>query len=179
MGNVSSVYAGGRRAEKRFLPSNPLKDIKVWRDDTRVSLRKAAGLTSRGTFANDAARYLMAVAAMPTFSERRKHIKLLTDKFRQRRRNTIATNEIDVLLNRWLDEERLASSTVKHRRTALLYLWHRLDGRYAVNPVDERRPGSPSTIRRPRLLGCVQYVVCLEIVSTCVCEIGPERPQAV
>ena len=131
MGSTS----GGRRAEKRFPPGTPLNDIKAWRDDTRVSLRRAGGLTRRGTFANDAARYLMAVSAMPTFSERRTHIELWTDEFGQRRRNTITTNEIDVVLNRWLGEEGLAASTVKHRRTALLHLWHRLDGRDAVNPV--------------------------------------------
>ena len=27
--------------------------------------------------------------------------------------------------------------------------------------------------------GCVQYFVSLKIASTCVCEVGPERPQTV
>ena len=42
-GFSASVYAGGRRAEKRFPPGTPLKDVKAWRDDIRVSLRTAAG----------------------------------------------------------------------------------------------------------------------------------------
>ena len=134
-GLSASVYPSGRRAEKRFPPGTLLKDIKAWRDDTRVCLRKAAGPTRRGTFANDAARYLLTVAAMSTFRERRKHIELWIDEFGQRRRHTITTTEIDIVLSRWLGEDGLAASTVKHRRTALLHLWHRLDGRDAGNPV--------------------------------------------
>ena len=87
-----------------------------------------------GTFANDAARYLLAVSAMPTYSERCKHIALWMDEFGQRWRGTIRTDEIDAVLNQWL-REGLAASTVKHRRTALLHLWHRLDGKDAANPV--------------------------------------------
>ena len=133
-GFSASVYAGGRRAEKRFPPGTPLRDIRIWRDDTRVSLRTAAGRATRGTFANDAARYLLAVSAMPTIRERRTHIQLWVAEFGQRRRDKVTTTDIDAVLNRWLGEG-LAASTVKHRRTALLHLWHRLDGTEAANPV--------------------------------------------
>ena len=133
-GFSASVRGGGQRAEKRFPPGTSLKAIKAWRDETRVSLRKAAHLATRGTFANDSARYLLAVGAMPTFRQRRRDIQLWIEAFGQRRRASITTPEIDALLSRWLGEG-LAASTVKHRRTALLHLWHRLDGTDAANPV--------------------------------------------
>ncbi len=133
-GLSASVRAAGRRAEKRFPPGTPLKDIRVWRDETRVRLRTASAGIARGLFSKDAARYLLAVGSMPTFSERRRHIELWVAEFGQRRRDTITTPEIDEVLSRWLNEG-LAASTVKHRRTALLHLWHRLDGKDAATPV--------------------------------------------
>ena len=133
-GFSASVRGGGQRAEKRFPPGTSLKTIKAWRDETRVSLRKAAGRATRSTFANDAAQYLLAVGAMPTFRQRRRDIRLWIAEFGQRRRDSITTPEIDTLLSRWLGSG-LAASTVKHRRTALLHLWHRLDGTDAANPV--------------------------------------------
>ena len=120
--------------KKRFPPDTSLKTIKDWRDEARVSLRKATGHATRGTFANDAAQYLLAVSAMPTFRQRRRDIQLWVAEFGHRRRHTVTTLEIDVVLSRWLGEG-LAASTVKHRRTALLHLWHEFDGRDVANPV--------------------------------------------
>ncbi len=128
------VEVNGTRREHRFPPGTSLKRIKAWRDETKVSLRTASSRGRRGTFANDAAQYLLGVSAMPTFSQRRTHIELWVAEFGQRRRDTITTAEIDAVLNRWLVEG-LAGSTVKHRRTALLHLYHRLDGQDAANPV--------------------------------------------
>ena len=133
-GLSASVRAGGLRAEKRFPPGTPLKDIRAWRDETRVRLRCASATTARGTFANDAARYLLSVRAMPTFTERRRHVELWIAEFGHRRRDTITTADIDEILSGWLTDG-LAASTVKHRRTALLHLWHRLDGKDAATPV--------------------------------------------
>ena len=94
--------------------------------------RPVAGSLVANTIVSSEPRYLLAVSAMPTFAERRAHIRLWVTQFGHRRRDTIATNEIDAVLNRWLIEG-LAASTVKHRRTALLHLWHRLDGKEAAN----------------------------------------------
>ena len=126
--------ASGRRVEKRFPPSTPLRDIKAWRDEARVRLRSGSGTAARSTFANDAARYLLSVRAIPTFTERRRHVELWIAGFGHRRRDTITTADIDEVLSRWLTDG-LAASTVKHRRTALLHLWHRLDGKDAATPV--------------------------------------------
>ena len=126
--------ASGRRVEKRFPPSTPLRDIKAWRDEARARLRSGSGTAARSTFANDAARYLLSVRAIPTFTERRRHVELWIAEFGHRRRDTITTADIDEVLSRWLTDG-LAASTVKHRRTALLHLWHRLDGKDAATPV--------------------------------------------
>ena len=133
-GLSAKVQVGTRTREKRFPLGTRLPEIKGWREETRVRLRHASAKASRGTFANDASRYLLAVGAMPTYRERRAHIELWMAEFGQRRRDTITTAEIDAVLSRWLVEG-LAASTVKHRRTALLHLWHRLDGKDAANPV--------------------------------------------
>jgi len=71
---------------------------------------------------------------MPTFRERRRHVELWIAEFGHRRRDTITTADIDEVLSGWLIDG-LAASTVKHRRTALLHLWHRLDGKDAATPV--------------------------------------------
>ena len=133
-GLSASVRGGGRRAEKRFPAATPLKDIAAWRDETRVRLRGVAARSVSGVFASDAARYLRTVTSMATYSERRQHVELWIAEFGQRRRDKITTVEIDEVLSRWLSDG-LAASTVKHRRTALLHLWHRLDGKDAANPV--------------------------------------------
>ena len=139
-GLAAVVKIGGRRVERRFPAGTPLKTIKTWRDDTRVSLRRASGRANPGTFADDAERYLLTVSAMPTFRERQAHIGLWVREFGQRRRDSIRTSEIDAVLSRWLAQG-LAASTVKHRRGALLHLWNRLDGPDAPNPV--RRSNHP------------------------------------
>jgi integrase len=108
--------------------------MKEKQDETRVSLRKIAPTATRGTFAADAERYLKAVAAMPTFKEREKHIALWVGEFGHRARHTIDAADIDAVLNRWLTDG-LSPSTVRNRRTAILHLWTKLDGKTALNPV--------------------------------------------
>jgi hypothetical protein len=75
------VNVGKLRREERFPPDTELKKLKERRDEIRVALRKIAPRAERGTFAEDAARYLKAVAAMPTFKERQKHIELWVSEF--------------------------------------------------------------------------------------------------
>jgi integrase len=80
---------------------------------------------------------------MTTIQERTQHIALWTAEFGPRARHTIGTAEIDAVLSRWL-KAGLASSTVRHRRTALLHLWNRLDGAKAPNPVRRSiKPAEP------------------------------------
>lgn len=87
-GIAATVKVGTLQREKRFLPDTHIRTIKNWQEDTRVALRKIAPTATRGTFAADAARYLTAVAAMPTYKEREKRIALWTAEFGGRARST-------------------------------------------------------------------------------------------
>src|SRR6185312_11079073 len=61
-------------------------------------------------------------------------------------RPTIKPFEIQAVLHRWR-QAGLAEDTCNKRRTALMALWHRLDGRSAYNPVREVsrfRPPQPT-----------------------------------
>jgi len=133
-GLAAVAKAGDLRREKRYPSDASLKTIKAWQNETRVALRKLRPGVTRGTFAADAEQYLQGVAAMPTYKERKKHIELWIAEFGQRARYTITTTEIDAVLSRWL-QAGLAASTIRHRRTALLHLWNRLDGKDTANPV--------------------------------------------
>lgn len=133
-GIAATVKVGKLQREKRFDAETSIKTIKAWQDETRVALRKIAPTAERGTFAKDAERYLRAVASVPTFKEREKHIALWTAEFGARARYTIGTADVDAVLSRWLNRG-LSASTVRNRRTALLHLWNRLDGADAPNPV--------------------------------------------
>jgi integrase len=133
-GIAATVKVGKLQREKRFDAETSIKTIKAWQDETRVALRKISPTATRGTFAADAARYLAAVAAMPTYKEREQHIALWTAEFGARARYTITTPDVDAVLSRWLNAK-LSPSTVRNRRTALLHLWNRLDGPDAQNPV--------------------------------------------
>jgi integrase len=138
-GIAATVKTGGMQREKRFPADASLKTIKAWQGDTRSALRKLAPGSARGTFAADADKYLRAVATMPTFKEREKHIALWTAEFGARARHTIQTVDINVVLSKWLTEGKtpLSPSAVRNRRTALLSLFSTLDAGVpgAVNPV--------------------------------------------
>jgi integrase len=152
---AATVKVGRRlQREKRFAPETSLKAIKAWQNETRVALGKLTPTATRGTFAADARAYLATVTAMPTYKEREQHIGLWIAEFGARARHTITTPEIDTVISRWLHEG-LAPSTVRHRRTALLHLWNRLDGPDARNPV---RPSLNPKDRAPEARG-VSYDV--------------------
>jgi integrase len=169
-GIAATVKAGGIQREKRFPPETLVKTIKAWQDETRVALRKIAPTATRGTFAADAERYLKAVAAMPTFKEREKHIALWVSEFGPRARYSITTADVDTVLSRWLTEG-LAPSTVRNRRTALLHLWNRLDGPDAQNPVRRAiKPALPDP--EARALSYAQIAAILEAMP----DIGQALP---
>jgi integrase len=135
-GIAATVKVGKLQREKRYSLDTSLKTMKGWQDETRVALRKLAPTAARGTFAADAAKYLQAVATMPTFKEREKHIALWTAEFGQRARHTIKTVDVDVVLSKWLTAGK-SPSAVRNRRTALHSLFSTLDAGVtgASNPV--------------------------------------------
>lgn len=109
-----------------------------------------------GTFRADAYRYLEAVRALPTFSDRARDIGLWVEEFGDRLRVSIQSVEIRTVRDRWLTigpkrvQQKingvcqwvavpvpLSGATVNHRLRALSNLWTVLDGRRAQNPVRE------------------------------------------
>ena len=72
---------GSCNARSAFYRTPASRRSRAWQDETRVALRKIAPTAERGTFAKDAERYLRAVASMPTFKEREKHIALWSAEF--------------------------------------------------------------------------------------------------
>lgn len=158
-GLAATVKVGKFQREKRYPPETALKTIKAWQDETRVALRKIAPTATRGTFDQDAQRYLAAVAAMPTFKERAQHIALWRAEFGGRARHSITTAEIDTVLARWLQQGK-APSTVRNRRTALLHLWNRLDGPDAPNPVRRAlKPAMPEPEARAIPYGRIETIL--------------------
>jgi integrase len=100
-----------------------------------------------GKFDDDARAYLAAVAAMPTIAQRTKHIEAWIAVFGSRRRSSVTAAEIATQLQAW--RQTLAAASVNKRRTALMHLFHVLDGKAAHNPVkDTKRFPEPSPAPR-------------------------------
>jgi len=128
----------GRLVTKRFPKGTERVAMSTWRQEQRVLARQAPitapsePVDTKG-FAGDAARYLKAVAAMPSFSDRERDIARWVQLFGERQRATITSTDIASALAAWAKTK--GAATVNHRRTALMHLWTVLDGRSAANPV--------------------------------------------
>ena len=132
-----------------FPADSLITDRRNWRECVRVEARTGQALTpfDDTTFAEDAARYLESVAALPTIAQRRQHINEWVVPFGHRPRTSIRPHEIRAQRDRWLTEPRTdqqgrtrppyAPSSVNHRLRALSNLWRVLDGRHTPNPVRE------------------------------------------
>ena len=133
-GLSATVKVAGTQREKRFPPGTALCKIRDWQGEMRVALRASVPSRLRGSFKADADRYLAGVQAMPTYRERERDIGFWIAEFGERRRDSMTTQEIATVLQRW-EQEGYAASTLNHRRGALLHLWSRLDGKTADSPV--------------------------------------------
>jgi integrase/recombinase XerD len=110
---------------------------KQWQEDTRVEIRKTPATPKAHApegFAADAARYLKAVAAMTTYSDRKRDVDAWIAVFGNQPRRTITSADIAEQLAGWR-KAGASASVVNHRRTALMHLWRVLDGKSAANPV--------------------------------------------
>lgn len=134
------VRVGGQGYWKRFKKHVSLERVKRWRAEVLTAEEAAQDTWREPTFAEDVARYLEAIRAMPTYDWREKDLQHWIDAFgRDRARSTIASSDIRAVLQRWRmtgkDGKPLSESSCNHRRTALMHLWHVLDGKAAPNPV--------------------------------------------
>lgn len=178
---------------KRFASDTRPADIRAWRRATRDRLQqrleqhrqhRADLHGTPGTFRADALRYLLAVQAMTTYTERVRDIGLWVAIFGDRPRHGIQAHEIRTVRDRWLtvgpkrvwqkvngvgqwvDEARpLAASTVNHRLRALSNLWTVLDGRHAPNPVREEVPEVDEPAEVPRALDYQTIRLILDAMS--------------
>lgn len=162
------VRIGDRLERKRFPPTYTLDALKRWRDDHIRLRRPQKG--QRGTFAEDVATYLKAVAEMPTYRDRQRQIEAwLNGRPPSFARWRLTPAMIRTQLTEW-KAEGLANNTVNHRRTALSHLFTVLDGKNAYNPVREVKPFPlPPPIKRG---------VPMAIVSKVLAKIDGEKTRA-
>jgi integrase len=132
----------------RFPPEKTLEDLEYFRDLYKLESKQlrrqartdaaAAAAEVAGTFTKEAEEYLelKTVKAMPSYTDRVRDITRWIGVFGRTPRKAIRTRDIDEQLQQWINEG-YAASTVNNRRTALMALWTRLDGRTAANPVRE------------------------------------------
>jgi integrase len=120
---------------KQFPLDTPVGELRDWRDD-QVETYGGGERTTAGSFGADIETYLGRVSAMPSYTQRKAHLELWARELgRDRPRRSITTEEIDVVLQGWLDT--LKPATVRKRRTALQSFFAKMDGKKSrlVNPV--------------------------------------------
>lgn len=127
--------ANGSRREHRYPPDARVTSMVRWQEDTRAALRhEQPKPPTAGTLASDVARYREMVSAMPTFGQRMQHLDLwLTALGPTTPRARITAEPIAAVLNGWRLQH--SAATCNKRRSALMHLWSRLDGKGARNPV--------------------------------------------
>ncbi len=147
-----TVRVHGHLYSETFPLTTPAQVMKDWRDD---QIHKYGGETAvvGGSFADDISTYLDRVSAMPSYKQRAAHLELWAQALgRQRPRSSITAEEIEIVLQGWLDTpttpapghkgrpsapDGLSPGTVRKRRTALQSFFAKMDGKKSrrVNPV--------------------------------------------
>lgn len=115
--------------------NTPTAEMTGWLKTQRGDGAKTARAGHK-SFQKDADTYLEKVQALPTYTQRVRHITLWAVVFTGLRRKKITSAQIRGQRDRWLLEG-LAPHTVNLRLRALSNLWTVLDGRRAPNPVRE------------------------------------------
>lgn len=133
-----SVRVRGQLYQQSFKPSTPQADVEEALTKARARWRAGKGTPATGTLASDVARYLADhFAGRPGHAERKRHLELwVTELGADTVRSKLTRDDIARVLNGWRAGE-LAADTCNKRRTALLALYHALDGKGASNPVRE------------------------------------------
>ena len=148
-GTRAQIRIHGTLHRRHFRTGTPPAAIREWLLKTELKYRHQH--TKRtGRFDADARVYLQAVAAMPTYAQRRQHIEEWIAVFGDERRDEITADQIRAQLHAWRTIERtitmrggttrtliLSAAAVNKRRTALMHLFSVLDGKAAQNPVKD------------------------------------------
>ncbi len=153
-GTRAQIRIHGELHRKHFPTGTPTDTIRKWLLITEMKFRGRKP-TRTGRFDDDAAVYLEAVKAMPSYSDRALHIKEWIGVFGNLERDVITADMISAALHRWRTEPRqvnytrrgggkpksrtliLSASAVNKRRTALQHMFTTLDGKAAPNPVKD------------------------------------------
>jgi integrase len=147
---------GGQFFSKSFPADTALGVLKTWRHDARTTIRTRqlgvdADLPPSGTLPADLLDYLALVTEMPTLDQRTYDLQCWVDALgAERRRRSLKARELTAVMNAWRARG-LSAGTCNRRRTALMHLWHRLDGKSAPNPLrDVPRFREPDALPRGR-----------------------------
>lgn len=147
---------GGQFFSKSFPAETALTVLKTWRHDARTKRRTQqlgvdADLPPSGTLPADILDYLALVTEMPTIDQRTYDLGCwVTALGADRRRRSLTARELVAVMNDW-KAGGLTAGTCNRRRTALMHLWHRLDGKSAPNPLrDVPRFREPDALPRGR-----------------------------
>jgi len=126
---------------KQFPLDTPISEMRAWREDQVDRFSRTR--TSAGSFSADIDTYLGRVAAMPTYHQRAAHLALWAHELgRDRPRRSITAEEIDVVLQGWL--ETLAPATVRKRRTALQSFFQKMNGKKSTDPNPVKATDTPA-----------------------------------
>lgn len=155
---------GGRFFSKSFAADTAMTVLKTWRHDERARIRGLQQLVDEdlppsGTIAADVVDYLALVTEMPTIDQRTYDLACwITAIGAARPRRGIKARELVAILNGW-KAGGLSAATCNRRRTALMHLWHRLDGKSAKNPLrDVPRFREPDALPRGRSFRLLERV---------------------
>jgi integrase len=131
-----SVAVHGVIKQQRFKPRTPQATVEAALLKARQRWGAAQLGPSDGTLAADVRRYLADhVTGRPGLEERRRHLQLwLTALGEETLRADVTRDDLARVLNGW-KASGLAADTCNKRRTALLALYHALDGKGGPNPV--------------------------------------------
>jgi integrase len=154
----------GRFFSKCFPFETAIKVLKDWRHDERTKIRAKqlgadADLPPSGSLAADVQDYLELVAQMPSIAQRTYDLGCwVTAVGGARPRRGVKARELTWILNGW-KAGGLKAATCNRRRTALMHLWHRLDGKSAPNPLrDVPRFKEPDALPRGRSYALIERV---------------------
>lgn len=178
-GYQTRVGVGPERSSAQWALNTPLEEMTAWLVDERhrleVQARNNTTPIEPGTFAADAKKYLKTITAMKDHARRATDIQEWVDLFGTRRRQSITSQEIWAVRDRWLTvgpkwvyrrktedtpahweavATPLAGSTVNHRLRALSNLYRILDA--SANPPRRNPvravPEAPEAPAVPRMI---------------------------
>jgi integrase len=133
-----NVRVNGELHARTFPLDTPMSNMQNW----RLAQRSRAPVS--GSLSAAITDYLATVTHMPSYADRKRDLETWAATLGGNRpRSAITTQEIDAALSGWLSQG-YSPTTVLHRRTALLHLYNRLDGKDVPNPVKRsQRPQEP------------------------------------